>query len=102
MINVSGDNIDFHTGWRFWWDKTDIGGGFSKAETDEVRKLYSSVAQKIMWNFKDAKNVTIRGGVANESNSEIDGNYKSRTPLMILRPQCSAASSCRTAASNHT
>ena len=44
VINVSGDNIDFHTGWRFWWDKTDIGGGFSKAETDEVRKLYSSVA----------------------------------------------------------
>lgn len=78
VINVSGDNIDFHTGWRFWWDKTDIGGGFSKAETDEVRKLYSSVAQKIMWNFKDAKNVTIRGGVANESNSEIDGNYQSR------------------------
>lgn len=78
VINVSGDNIDFHTGWRFWWDKTDIGGGFSKAETDEVRKLYSSVAQKIMWNFKDAKNVTIRGGVANESNSEIDGNYQSK------------------------
>lgn len=78
VINVSGDNIDFHTGWRFWWDKTDIGGGFSKAETDEVRKLYSSVAQKIMWNFKDAKNVTIRGGVANESNSEIDGNHQSK------------------------
>lgn len=78
VINVSGDNIDFHTGWRFWWDKTDIGGGFSKAETDEVRKLYSSVAQKIMWNFKDATKVTIRGGVANESNSEIDGNYQSK------------------------
>ncbi len=78
VINVSGDNIDFHTGWRFWWDDTDIGGGFSKAETEEVRKLYSSVAQKIMWNFKDAKNVTIRGGVANESNSEIDGNRQSK------------------------
>ena len=78
VINVSGDNIDFHTGWRFWWNNTDIGGGFSKAEPEEVRKLYSSVAQKIMWNFKDAKNVTIRGGVANESNSEIDGNYQSK------------------------
>lgn len=78
VINVSGDNIDFHTGWRFWWNNTDIGGGFSKAEPEEVRKLYSSVAQKIMWNFKDAKNVTIRGGVANESNSEIDGNHQSK------------------------
>ena len=78
VINVSGDNIDFHTGWRFWWNNTDIGGGFSKAEPEKVRKPYSSVAQKIMWNFKDAKNVTIRGGVANESNSEIDGNHQSK------------------------
>lgn len=79
VINVSGDNIDFHTGWRFWWNGTDIGGGFSKAEPEKVHnKLYSSVAQKIMWNFKDAKNVTIRGGVANESNSESDGNYQSK------------------------
>lgn len=78
VINVSGDNIDFHTGWRFWWDKTDIGGGFSKAETDEVRKLYSSVAQKIMWNFTNATKVTIRGGAANESSGEKDGNYQSK------------------------
>lgn len=78
VINVSGDNIDFHTGWRFWWDETDIGGGFSKAETDEVRKLYSSVAQKIMWNFTNATKVTIRGGAANESSGEKDGNYQSK------------------------
>lgn len=78
VINVSGDNIDFHTGWRFWWGNTDIGGGFSKAETDEVRTLYSSVAQKIMWNFTNATKVTIRGGVANESNSEADGNGLSK------------------------
>lgn len=78
VINVSGDNIDFHTGWRFWWGDTDIGGGFSKAETDEVRTLYSSVAQKIMWNFTNATKVTIRGGVANESNREADGNKLSK------------------------
>lgn len=78
VINVSGDNIDFHTGWRFWWNNTDIGGGFSKKESEAVRNLYSSVAQKIMWNFKDAKNVTIRGGVANESISESDGNHLSK------------------------
>ena len=78
VINVSGKNIDFHTGWRFWWNDIDIGGGFSQQESENIRKLYSSVAQKIMWNFKDATNVTIRGGVANESNSESDGNGKSK------------------------
>lgn len=78
VINVSGDSIDFHTGWRFWWGNTDIGGGFSTAESEVVRKLYSSVAQKIMWNFKDATKVTIRGGVANESASEKDGNKQSK------------------------
>lgn len=68
VINVDGSNIDFHTGWRFWWGDTEIGGGFSQKETDK-RKLYSSAAQKIMWNFKNATNVIIRGGVANEDMS---------------------------------
>lgn len=70
VINVDGSNIDFHTGWRFWWGDTEIGGGFSQKETDKVRELYSSAAQKIMWNFKDATNVTIRGGVANEGTAD--------------------------------
>ena len=78
VINVSGDNIDFHTGWRFWWNDIDIGGGFSKQAPEKIRGLYSSVAQKIMWNFKNARNVTIRGGVANESKSENDGNRLSK------------------------
>lgn len=66
VINVDGSDIDFHTGWRFWWGDAEIGDGFSQAATDDVRKLYSSAAQKIMWNFKNAEKVTIRGGVANE------------------------------------
>ena len=70
VINVDGSNIDFHTGWRFWWGDTEIGDGFSQAADADVRKLYSSAAQKIMWNFKDATNVTIRGGVANEGTSD--------------------------------
>ena len=70
VINVDGSNIDFHTGWRFWWGDTEIGGGFSQKETDNVRKLYSSAAQKIMWNFKNATKVIIRGGVANEGTSD--------------------------------
>lgn len=66
VINVDGSNIDFHTGWRFWWGDAEIGDGFSRKAEADVRELYSSAAQKIMWNFKDATNVTIRGGVANE------------------------------------
>lgn len=70
VINVDGSDIDFHTGWRFWWGDTEIGDGFSRAADANVRKLYSSAAQKIMWNFKNATNVTIRGGVANEGKSD--------------------------------
>ena len=70
VINVDGSDIDFHTGWRFWWGDTEIGDGFSRAADADVRKLYSSAAQKIMWNFKNATNVTIRGGVANEGTSD--------------------------------
>lgn len=65
VINVSG-NVDFHTGWRFWWNGLEIGDGYSKAATDEQKTAYSTAAQKIMWNFKDATQVTIRGGVATE------------------------------------
>ena len=70
VINVDGRSIDFHTGWRFWWGDIEIGDGFSRAADANVRKLYSSAAQKIMWNFKNATNVTIRGGVANEGTSD--------------------------------
>ena len=70
VINVDGSDIDFHTGWRFWWGDTEIGDGFFQAADAGVRELYSSAAQKIMWNFKDAEKVTIRGGVANEGTSD--------------------------------
>lgn len=64
VVNVSGGNVDFHTGWRFWWNGLEIGDGYSKAATAAQKNAYSTAAQKIMWNFKDATQVTIRGGVA--------------------------------------
>lgn len=66
VVNVSGGNVDFHTGWRFWWNGLEIGDGYSKAATPARKNAYSTAAQKIMWNFKDATQVTIRGGVATE------------------------------------
>ena len=65
VVNVSG-NVDFHTGWRFWWNGLEIGDGYSKAATPDQKTAYSTAAQKIMWNFTNATQVTIRGGVANE------------------------------------
>lgn len=69
VINVSG-NVDFHTGWRFWWNGLEIGDGYSKAATTDQKTAYSTAAPKIMWNFKNATQVTIRGGVANEGASD--------------------------------
>lgn len=66
VVNVSGVNVDFHTGWRFWWNGLEIGDGYSKAATPARKNAYPTAAQKIMWNFKDATQVTIRGGVATE------------------------------------
>lgn len=79
VVNVSGINIDFHNGWRFWWNGTEIGDGYSKAAEDKRKNLYSAAAQKIMWNFKEATQVTIHGGVANESTSELDGNGEAKS-----------------------
>lgn len=66
VVNVSGGNVDFHTGWRFWWNGLEIGDGYSKVATAARKNAYPTAAQKIMWNFKDATQVTIRGGVATE------------------------------------
>ena len=79
VVNVSGPNIDFHNGWRFWWNGTEIGDDYSKAAGDMQKNLYSAAAQKIMWNFKEATQVTIRGGVANESTGELDGNKEAKS-----------------------
>ena len=60
VIHVTGENVDFHNGWRFWWTDTngttrELGGSYMKA-------AYAKRAQQIMWNFADASNVVIRGG----------------------------------------
>lgn len=75
VVNVTGANgqtIDFHNGWRFWWNNDNIANDFVTAasgDTDfaEQKKKndnYAKHAQQIMWNFADASNVVIRGGQA--------------------------------------
>lgn len=75
VINVTGaqnQTIDFHNGWRFWWNDKNIANDFVTAATgdtdyEEQKKKnnnYAKHAQQIMWNFADASQVTIRGGQA--------------------------------------
>lgn len=70
VINVTGANgqtIDFHNGWRFWWNNDNIANDFvtaASAADTEKNTNYAKHAQQIMWNFADASNVVIRGGQA--------------------------------------
>lgn len=62
VINVTGDNVQFNTGWRFWWGDKQIGNGYYLKGDPDVQKAYVDAARSIMWNFADAKLVTINGG----------------------------------------
>ena len=60
VVNVKG-NVDFHNGWSFKWNGTEIGEGYYNGSRH--RNAYDDAASSIMWNFHDAKKVTIRGGM---------------------------------------
>lgn len=60
VINVTGENVDFHNGWRFWW--TDMNNQTVELGGLYMDPTYAKRAQQIMWNFADASNVVIRGG----------------------------------------
>lgn len=72
VVNVtgaSGQTIDFHNGWRFWWNNDNIANDFVTAASGDTTQAakntnYAKRAQQIMWNFADASNVVIRGGQA--------------------------------------
>lgn len=72
VVNVTGANgqtIDFHNGWRFWWNNDNIANDFVTAASGDATQAakntnYAKRAQQIMWNFADASNVVIRGGQA--------------------------------------
>ncbi|RYQ32105.1 hypothetical protein PG2019B_0252 [Bifidobacterium pseudolongum subsp. globosum] len=60
VINVNGD-ADFHNGWSFKWNGTEIGEGYYNNSAH--RDAYDDAASSIMWNFYNANKVTIRGGM---------------------------------------
>lgn len=76
VVNIIDDApVEFNTGWRFWWNGTEISRGYVQDDTvsKEVKTLYSTAAQSILWNFTTAKQVTIRGGMALEGNKALGG-----------------------------
>lgn len=110
VINVTGGDVNFHNGWRFWWtdmnnQTAELGGLYTDA-------AYAKRAQQIMWNFADASNVVIRGGqgsgttartgvnfAAEEKDNVWAGTFKMETKDDPAR-SCSAASWYRTVVSN--
>lgn len=96
VINVDGSDIDFHTGWRFWW-------GIPKlVMASPGRQMLVCVScthpqpRRLCGTLRTPKKLPF----AVVSRTKVRATTSS--PRMILRPLCSAASSCRTAASNHT
>ena len=72
VINVTGGNVDFHNGWRFWWTDTnnttkELGGSYTDGD-------YAKRAHQIMWNFADASSVIIRGGQGSGTTTRKDPN----------------------------
>lgn len=72
VINVTGGNVDFHNGWRFWW--TDMNNQTSELSGSYTDNAYAKRAQQIMWNFADASNVVIRGGQGSGTTTRHDPN----------------------------
>ena len=68
VVNVTGSsNIEFHNGWRFWWNGTEISRGYeTRYSGTPLGEAYATASQSVMWNFVDTQSLTIRGGIAGE------------------------------------
>lgn len=72
IVNVIGSGpIAFNSGWRFWWNDTDIS---DPEASDSNKKAFAHASEHLMWNFVgDPSNhnattkLTIYGGVAHVS-----------------------------------
>lgn len=77
VVNVTGlSNIEFHNGWRFWWNGTEISRGYeTRYSGTPLGEAYATASQSVMWNFVDTQSLTIRGGIAGEDRAdwEYDG-----------------------------
>lgn len=64
VVNVKGNQaVEFHNGWRFWWNGTEIGNGYYHGATEKEKEGYEQASQAILWNFQNTPRLTIHGGV---------------------------------------
>lgn len=85
VINVKGNQaVEFHNGWRFWWNDKEISNGYVWNADADVKKAYEQASQAIMWNFQNTPKLTIHGGVltsgqalrwANKTNEDAGGQH---------------------------
>lgn len=77
VVNVTGSsNIEFHNGWRFWWNGTEISRYYETRYSGTAEgKAYATASQSVIWNFVETQSLTIRGGIAGEDRAdwEYDG-----------------------------
>lgn len=75
VVNVKGSQaVEFHNGWRFWWNDTEIGNGYYHGATEKKKKGYEQASQAILWNFQNTPRLTIHGGVL-KSGQALRGAY---------------------------
>lgn len=72
VVNVTGSsNIEFHNGWRFWWNGTEISRYYETRYSGTAEgKAYATASQSVIWNFVDTQSLTIRGGIAGEDRAD--------------------------------
>lgn len=72
VVNVTGSsNIEFHNGWRFYWNGIEISRGYETQYSGKaLGEAYATASQSIMWNFVDTQSLTIRGGIAGEDRAD--------------------------------
>ena len=72
VVNVTGaDSVEFHNGWRFWWNGTEISRVYETQYSGKpLGEAYATASQSIMWNFVDTTSLTIRGGIAGEGRKD--------------------------------
>lgn len=62
-VNITGAApVTFQSGWRFWWNGTEIGNGYASNATAAQKSDYNTAAQAIMWNFANTTELTVLGG----------------------------------------
>lgn len=102
VVNVMGDEnntVDFHNGWRFWWNGEDISGYYAtegyidddksqgELNSDAIaqrNKTYSKVSSSLMWNFPNTKKLIVRGGkITADQNATVRKGSETKSPATV-------------------